>query len=139
MTMAPYGGDDPSGESFVLWLREIAVSRGFDVSPRGGGRHRLAQEMGMSQSAIGRLIAGQTMPDVETLVRLARALHVSPLEMIIRSGKLSENDLPAVQPGPAGSMLSAEEAATFLGIADDDREVFVWMLRRMRRVGGPVE
>ncbi|PZT76049.1 MULTISPECIES: helix-turn-helix domain-containing protein [unclassified Streptomyces] len=119
-------------EQFAAWIEELVRRRGFDIdSPRGGGKSRLADEAGVHRAAITRLLQRQSMPDLETTRRLAHALGVPVRDMLIRSGRLTEEDLPL--PGTAERALVAaeaprltlEEAAAALGVPVEQREMFI--------------
>ncbi|BAG19677.1 MULTISPECIES: helix-turn-helix domain-containing protein [Streptomyces] len=118
-------------DSFATWIEELIRRRGFDIdSPRGGGKSRLADEAGVHRAAITRLLQRQSMPDLETTRRLAQVLQVPVRDMLIRSGRLTEEDLPlpSAPAGPAvagGRPLTLEEAAVALGVPADQREMFV--------------
>jgi transcriptional regulator with XRE-family HTH domain len=119
-------------ETFTVWIEEVIRRRGYDIdSPRGGGKSRLADEAGVHRAAITRLLQRQSMPDLETMRRLAHVLDIPVREMLIRSGRLSEEDLPlpsSSQDGadrPGGERLTLEEAATALGIPAEQREMFL--------------
>ncbi|MGW0560437.1 helix-turn-helix domain-containing protein [Streptomyces sp. NPDC003016] len=120
-------------EQFAAWIEELIRRRGFDIdSPRGGGKSRLADEAGVHRAAITRLLQRQSMPDLETTRRLAQVLDVSVREMLIRSGRLTEDDLPlpqavegAAQPGVGERRLTLEEAAAGLGVPADQRDMFI--------------
>ncbi|MFF4168570.1 helix-turn-helix domain-containing protein [Streptomyces sp. NPDC001744] len=119
-------------EPFAAWIEELIRRRGFDIdSPRGGGKSRLADEAGVHRAAITRLLQRQSMPDLETTRRLAHVLDVPVRDMLIRSGRLTEDDLPlpqaaeTVQPGVGGRRLTLEEAAAGLGVPAAQREMFI--------------
>ncbi|MFS0696585.1 helix-turn-helix transcriptional regulator [Streptomyces nitrosporeus] len=119
-------------DRFAAWIEELVRRRGFDIdSPRGGGKSRLADEAGVHRAAITRLLQRQSMPDLETMRRLAQVLQVPVRDMLIRSGRLSEEDLPlpsAPSAGHAaadGRRLTLEEAADGLGVSADQREMFI--------------
>lgn len=72
------------------------------------------------------------MPDLETTRRLARVLDVPVRDMLIRSGRLTEDDLPLPQAAGApsrtageGRRLTLEEAAAGLGVPPEQREMFM--------------
>lgn len=72
---------------FFEYVRKAAREAGFDIdSPRGGGKKRLAEATGMSQSAVGRMLSGATTPSVHSLRSLASVLAVPFEEMLDRSG-----------------------------------------------------
>lgn len=118
-------------DSFATWIEELIRRRGFDIdSPRGGGKSRLADEAGVHRAAITRLLQRQSMPDLETTRRLAQVLQVPVRDMLIRSGRLTEEDLPlpsvaAGAPSAGGRPLTLEEAAVALGVPADQREMFI--------------
>ncbi|MER7697335.1 MULTISPECIES: helix-turn-helix transcriptional regulator [unclassified Streptomyces] len=118
-------------DSFATWIEELIRRRGFDIdSPRGGGKSRLADEAGVHRAAITRLLQRQSMPDLETTRRLAQVLQVPVRDMLIRSGRLTEEDLPLPSaptgtPSADGRPLTLEEAAVALGVPADQREMFV--------------
>ncbi|MFJ8695343.1 helix-turn-helix domain-containing protein, partial [Streptomyces roseolilacinus] len=120
-------------EQFAAWIEELIRRRGFDIdSPRGGGKSRLADEAGVHRAAITRLLQRQSMPDLETTRRLAHVLDVPVRDMLIRSGRLTEDDLPLPQTAEApprdageGRRLTLEEAAAGLGVPPEQREMFM--------------
>ncbi|NUL03567.1 helix-turn-helix transcriptional regulator [Streptomyces lunaelactis] len=111
-------------ERFGAYMRRAAQEAGYDIdSPRGGGKKALAEATGMSASSVGRMLAGQTMPDPNFLERLADVLGVPLPELLVQSGLVSRDALPAgdykerrqpPKPTPA-------EAARQLGIKSPPR------------------
>ncbi|MEV3992056.1 helix-turn-helix domain-containing protein [Streptomyces sp. NPDC049837] len=121
-------------EEFTAWIEGVIRRQGYDIdSPRGGGKSRLADEAGVHRAAITRLLQGQSMPDLETMRRLAHVLRIPVRDMLIKSGRLTEEDLPlpglpddvppAEEAAPAG--LTLEQAAAALGIPPDQRDMFI--------------
>lgn len=114
---------------FRHYIREAAVRAGYDIdSPRGGGKKAIAKATGMSQSSVGRMLAGQTIPSPPQLERLAEALGVPLIDLLVLSGVVSERGKERVsaesdRPRPlwATTSLTVEEAATALGIRAPDR------------------
>jgi transcriptional regulator with XRE-family HTH domain len=111
--------------------------RGYDIdSPRGGGKSRVADDAGVHRAAVTRLLQRQSMPDLETTRRLARVLGVPVRDMLIRSGRLTAEELP-LPSAPAraaaaatgatapGATPSLEEIAAVLGVPADRRDMFV--------------
>ncbi|MFD3498816.1 helix-turn-helix domain-containing protein [Streptomyces sp. NPDC058678] len=109
---------------FVRYVREAAGRAGYDIdSPRGGGKKAIAKATGMSPSSVGRMLAGQTIPSPPQLEKLAEALRVPLIDLLVLSGVVSERakgNVGATQSGPPAS-LSIEEAAFALGIRSADR------------------
>lgn len=118
-------------EEFAAWLEGLMRSKGYDIDhPRGGGRSRIADDAGVHRAAVTRLLQRQSMPDLATMRGLARALDVPIREVLIRSGKLTEEDLPVAvsyaRPGTGGSRrITLEEAADLLGVPEDRRALFL--------------
>ncbi|MFD9796141.1 helix-turn-helix domain-containing protein [Streptomyces sp. NPDC059070] len=115
--------------------------RQYDIdSPRGGGKSKLADDAGVHRAAVSRLLQRQSMPDLETMRRLAGVLGVPLRDMLIRSGRLSEDDLPVAAsrggqdegPGP----LTPEEAAVRMGVPPELRELFARVTRAFLPDGG---
>ncbi len=141
-------------DAFASWVEDLMRKRGYDIdSPRGGGKSRIADEAGVHRAAVTRLLQRQSMPDLETTRRLARVLGVPVRDMLIRSGRLTAEELPlpasshGARPGTAagggepegedegdghdGSAGHAaqpptlEELAEVLGVPADRRDMFV--------------
>ncbi|MEU9381247.1 helix-turn-helix transcriptional regulator [Streptomyces sp. NPDC048279] len=121
-------------ESFAAWVEDLLRERGYDIdSPRGGGKSRIADEAGVHRAAVTRLLQRQSMPDLETTRRLARVLGVPVREMLIRSGRLTAEELAdphdhLTAPAPSaefGRRPTLEEVADLLGVPADRREMFV--------------
>ncbi|MGW2521791.1 helix-turn-helix domain-containing protein [Streptomyces sp. NPDC001617] len=127
-------------EEFAAWIEDVMRARGYDIdSPRGGGKTKLAEDAGVHRAAVTRLLQRQSMPDLDTMRGLARALRVPVRDVLIRSGKLTEEDLPqspapptAVSPSPGAPALSAEQAAAALGIPEHLRSAFVQITEQLR-------
>ncbi|NGO44898.1 helix-turn-helix domain-containing protein [Streptomyces ureilyticus] len=124
-------------EEFAGWIEDLLRDRGYDIdSPRGGGRSKLADDAGVHRAAVSRLLQRQSMPDLETMRRIAAVLGVPLREMLIRSGRLSEDDLPVVAggehpvPGASHTELSPEEAARRMGVPPELRELFAKVARQ---------
>lgn len=111
-------------QRFAEFIRPAVVAAGYDIdNPRGGGKKRLAENTGMSPSSIGRMLAGQTLPEPVHLERLAEVLGVSLMDLLVRSGVVSERAGRAVKmPTPTPDVpLTPEAAARLLGIRSPDR------------------
>lgn len=120
-------------DAFAAWVEDLMRDRGYDIdSPRGGGRSRIADEAGVHRAAVTRLLQRQSMPDLETTRRLARVLGVPVRDMLIRSGRLTAEELTdlrehALPPadGTPGRRPTLEEVADLLGVPADRRDMFV--------------
>ncbi|WP_406007279.1 helix-turn-helix transcriptional regulator [Streptomyces sp. NBC_00637] len=121
-------------DAFAAWVEDLMRERGYDIdSPRGGGKSRIADEAGVHRAAVTRLLQRQSMPDLETTRRLARVLGVPVRDMLIRSGRLTAEELAdphdhLASPPPGGEFgrrPTLEEVADLLGVPADRREMFV--------------
>ncbi|ULR51046.1 helix-turn-helix domain-containing protein [Streptomyces deccanensis] len=130
-------GDAEHIDEFAAWMEGLIRARGYDIdSPRGGGKTRLAEEAGVHRAAVTRLLQRRSMPDLETMRGLSRALGVPLRDVLIRSGKLTEQDLPLAPvpaPAPETGPLSPEQAALALGIPEHRRTAFIQLTERLRQ------
>lgn len=79
----------PLTETFSAWLAKAMRAAGLEIDrQRGGGRKDLAEAIGVSNSTVARWLDGHTLPGVEYLDRIARALNVRPIDMLVESGIL---------------------------------------------------
>lgn len=117
-------------QRFGALVRRLAPPAGYDLTPGAGGRSQLAKKVGMSPSAIGRMLDGKTLPMPNQYEALAKALDVDVRELLVESTVLSESAWPkegAADVRSATSQtqpLSPEAAADAWGIKDP-------MIRRM--------
>ena len=126
-------------QRFAEYIRPAVVAAGYDIdNPRGGGKKALAEETGMSPSSVGRMLAGQTLPEPVHLERLAEVVGVPLLDLLERSGVISERARRASPPpltplaSPKESKLTPEEAARLLGIRSPDRvQMFTAMAKTL--------
>lgn len=121
-------------DAFAAWVEALMRERGYDIdSPRGGGKSRIADEAGVHRAAVTRLLQRQSMPDLETTRRLARVLGVPVRDLLIRSGRLTAEELAdprdhLASPAPStefGRRPTLEEVADLLGVPADRRSMFV--------------
>lgn len=121
-------------DALASWVEDLMRERGYDIdSPRGGGKSRIADEAGVHRAAVTRLLRRQSMPDLQTTRRLARVLGVPVRDMLIRSGRLTVEELAdprgQVPPPAPGADLARrptlEEVADLLGVPAERREMFV--------------
>ncbi|AXI78050.1 helix-turn-helix domain-containing protein [Peterkaempfera bronchialis] len=122
-------------DAFAAWVEDLMRRRGYDIdNPRGGGKSRIADEAGVHRAAVTRLLQRQSMPDLETTRRLARVLGVPVRDMLIRSGRLTAEELPLPiglpEAGPAPEVdvdrpPTLEELAEVLAVPAERRDMFV--------------
>lgn len=121
-----------TGQPFHEWLRARALAAGFDVDAAKGGRTALAEAAGMSVTQIGRTLDGKTTPSVESQRGLARALHVSFSEMLIKSGFATPEDFPEMPETVV--VLDLYAVAEDLGVPEDRRAGYVDMMQAMAQM-----
>lgn len=122
-------------QRFAEFIRPAVVAAGYDIdSPRGGGKKELALATGISQSSIGRMLSGETMPDPLSLEKLAGVLHLPLTELLVRSGVVTDRQrLGPAQPPLRPASLTVEKAAEELGIRTPDRiRIFKAMVETLR-------
>ncbi|MFE0649145.1 helix-turn-helix domain-containing protein [Streptomyces sp. NPDC059534] len=115
-------------DEFAGWVEGLMRARGYDIdSPRGGGKSRIADEAGVHRAAVTRLLQRQSMPDLETMRRIAPLLGVSVRDMLIRSGRVSPEELPLAADllPPSDWQPTMEDFARWLGVPDERLGVFV--------------
>ncbi|MER7514763.1 helix-turn-helix transcriptional regulator [Streptomyces sp. NPDC126499] len=115
-------------DEFAGWVEGLMRARGYDIdSPRGGGKSRIADEAGVHRAAVTRLLQRQSMPDLETMRRIAPLLGVSVRDMLIRSGRVTPEELPlAADLLPPGDWQpTMQDFARWLGVPDERMDVFV--------------
>lgn len=130
-------------DEFARWVESLMRLRGYGIdSPRSGGKSRLADAAGVHRAAVSRLLHRQSMPDLETMRRLAAVLDVPLRDMLIRSGRVSEEDLP-VSAAPAApetateaSPMSPHEAAQRMGVPPELQDTFVRVARQFLSEAG---
>jgi len=87
---------------------------------RGMCRHDLAVAVGMSDSTLARIMDGRGLPRVGTLVLMARALGVRPMELM--DGVGAPRVVPLGDPVPAERLAVGDEWALRLACAYGLRE-----------------
>ncbi|MFG3346873.1 helix-turn-helix domain-containing protein [Streptomyces sp. NPDC048018] len=115
-------------DEFARWVEGLMRARGYDIdSPRGGGKSRIADEAGVHRAAVTRLLQRQSMPDLETMRRIAPLLGVSVRDMLIRSGRVTPEELPLAEDllPPGDWQPTMEDFARWLGVPDERMDVFV--------------
>jgi transcriptional regulator with XRE-family HTH domain len=126
---------------WLVWLVGALADKGYDLSSeRTGDRAKLARDTGLSASIIARLVSGQQV-SYESLLALARSTGIPVMELLIRTGKATEDDFSlsgeefsqiGVQ---SGKRLTPEEVAVAAGVPEEDQAWFATMVRRLKRRG----
>jgi transcriptional regulator with XRE-family HTH domain len=92
---------------FSEYVTKAARAAGYDLdSPRGGARKALAEATGMSQSSVGRMFAGTTLPDARVLPKLADVLDVPRGELLNLAGVATEERSETERPADAARAMS---------------------------------
>ncbi|MFF7171141.1 helix-turn-helix domain-containing protein [Streptomyces pseudovenezuelae] len=124
---------------WLVWLTGVLTDKGYDLERRGG-RAQLAQDTGLSGGIITRLLAGEPV-SYETLLTLSRGTGIPVVDLLIRTGKATEEDFSLSGEGfgqfgvQSGKRLTPEEIAVAAGVPEEDQSWFVTMLRRLKRSG----
>ncbi|MFH9430273.1 helix-turn-helix domain-containing protein [Streptomyces sp. NPDC017615] len=111
---------DPRAE-FGQWLRHELESRGYNLSQRGGGQTKFADDSGIGRATLSRILSGQGTNDIPTLSSIANALGHPLGDLLVRAGILDPSELRAVQDSPATGLrrITPEQAAAELGLTDE--------------------
>lgn len=126
-------------QAFGQFISEAAREAGYDIDgQRSGGRKALAEDAGMGQTAVGRMLSGQSVPDPRFFEPLARAVKIPLRRLLVEAGVVSEQALAAVSMASGRPLTLAEEAER-LGIRNPGNvQLFVTMVENMRQQeGGP--
>ncbi|MET9432948.1 helix-turn-helix transcriptional regulator [Streptomyces sp. NPDC006551] len=126
-------------DEFAGWVERLMRERGYDIdSPRGGGKSRIADEAGVHRAAVTRLLQRQSMPDLETMRRIAPLLGVSVRDMLIRSGRVTPEELPLAEDllPPNDWQPSMEDFARWLGVPDERLGVFTKVVNEFLETDG---
>ncbi|MFD4315077.1 helix-turn-helix domain-containing protein [Streptomyces sp. NPDC058548] len=86
-------GESPAGRFGALVTR-LAEAAGYDTKPRAGGRQQLARDTGMSTSAVGRMLDGQTLPMPSVYESIAKAVQVDVRTLLVEGGVISSDSWP---------------------------------------------
>jgi len=121
-------GDDQLRE-FADWFRELAARAGYDPNSRGGGA-ALARDAGTDRGQTSRALRGEVRPQIANLrawTKLfnAAGVRVTLREMLVRSGTVEADDLPAPGEEPPAPPLDLQEVARSFGIPADRIPLFV--------------
>jgi transcriptional regulator with XRE-family HTH domain len=139
---ARYGADMRSGEETVRQrfgrLVAEAAQRAGKYQGRGG-QVALAEDTGMSPSAVGRMLRGETLPDPERFEAIAKAVGLSVGDLLIEAGIVSPESLSTPSQtratGVGSHSITLDEAANALGIFDPvARDMLAATVERLRRI-----
>jgi transcriptional regulator with XRE-family HTH domain len=122
----PAPGEPPgrtTAKEFGALVRRLAESAGYDLTPGRGGRIALARDTGMSESAVGRMLSGLTLPMPSQFENIARALNADVRHLLVAAGVISheswpEGTTPDVRSSTTQSPQSPEAYADAWGITD---------------------
>jgi transcriptional regulator with XRE-family HTH domain len=127
MDTQPTPTDEPPGrttaQEFGRLVTRLAIDAGYDVTPGAGGRIALSREIGMSESAVGRMLNGITLPMPSQFEKIAKVLHTDVRNLLVAAGVISreawpEGVIPDVRSSTTQSPLSPETYADSWGITD---------------------
>lgn len=76
----------PGAAALGALVTRLAIAAGYDLRPGGTGRAQLSEDTGMSVSAVGRMLRGETLPKVENVYALAEALRADERELLDTAG-----------------------------------------------------
>jgi len=75
------------------WLQDEMPRRGYPLGGRrSGGISRLAEDAGIPQASMSRIVNGGAEPSLDALRKIGRALGVPLNEMLIHAGQAEESD-----------------------------------------------
>lgn len=112
----------------------------YDIdSPRGGGKSALARETGLSESAIGRMLRGETLPDPRHFAAIADAVDLDVGRLLVEAEILPREyratPVETDATGVGSRSITPTEAADALGIFDPiAREMLFGTIERLRRL-----
>jgi transcriptional regulator with XRE-family HTH domain len=93
-TGEPPGDTKSTARHFGDLIRRLATDAGYDLTPGKGGRITLAREIGMSESAVGRMLNGITLPMPNQFEQIAKVLHTDVRELLVAAGVISREAWP---------------------------------------------
>lgn len=80
--------------TFSRWLRVEMGARGYPVGePRSGGISRLAEDAGVPQASLSRILNGHAEPSLDNLRKIGRVFGLSLPEMMINAGFMEIEEL----------------------------------------------
>jgi transcriptional regulator with XRE-family HTH domain len=110
----------------------------YDIDGQGG-KAKLARDTGLSESAVGRMLRGETLPDPRRFESIAQAVGVPVRQLLIEAEIVSVESLsqePHTGQSQVGSRsITPDEAADAFGLTDPvAREMLYAAIERQRRM-----
>jgi transcriptional regulator with XRE-family HTH domain len=126
-------------ERLATRVRTAAAAAGYDLDRvNSGDKTRLARDAGMSITTLSRLLSAERMPDARYLAPLAKALDISPIELLIESEILPpENGSQSGSRGVASTPITPDAVADAWGVDQFGREMVHAMFERLTRPQTP--
>lgn len=120
-------------------FRDIVVPAAERAGYTGfGAKARFARDTGMTESSVGRMWQGSTLPDARFYENIADVTGLDLRTLLIEGGVLSPDSLQSLSETDrtqVGSSLTPEEAAERLGIRDEvGRQLFYATIERLKRL-----
>ncbi|WKD36564.1 helix-turn-helix domain-containing protein [Streptomyces xanthophaeus] len=125
-------------ERFGRLIADAARQTGrYDIDGRGG-KAALARATGMAESAVGRMLRGESLPDARFFEPIAKAVDIDVRVLLIEAGIVSPESLATPSqtgaPGVGSDSITLDEAANALGIFSPiGREMFAAAVERLQR------
>ncbi|MER5482988.1 helix-turn-helix transcriptional regulator [Streptomyces sp. NPDC002812] len=126
-------------ERFGRLVADAARQTGrYDIDGRGG-KAALARATGMAESAVGRMLRGESLPDTRFFEPIAKAVDLDVRDLLIEAEIVSPESLqPLRQTGATGvgsGSITFDDAANAFGITDPvGREMLRATIERLRRI-----
>lgn len=105
-------------QRFGAVVHAAADRAGYDLRPGAGGRAALAKDTGMSASAVGRMLRGDTLPRPSQFERIARAVHLDLHELLVGGGVISSDSANDLSIRVRSQPITPENAADAWGISN---------------------
>lgn len=130
--------DESVRARFGQLVSRAARAAGYDFNVRGA-KADLARATGMSESAVGRMLSGATLPDPRFFAPIAAAVKLDVRDLLVESGIIPAESLrPLSETGPSrvvSDPITPAEAAAQLGITDPvGIEMLTATIERLRRL-----
>jgi len=77
---------DTVSESFTGWLNSVMDERGWSQAD-------LSRATGHAPAVISNIVNGKRAPGAEVCISIARALHISPVQVMVKAGILSKESI----------------------------------------------